>query len=417
MIAVAREKGEPTTPEELAAAYPTSPEIEWTTRLWLNAMEQADRSELNDDVNAAIVGYGEPGDVEMQNAMRRYHDDRVMSPAMFQASQAYLARRRDAVESAHEARRSGSLARFPLEHEMGDSASVQLMQRHRHLTNVLALELEVRRHEGERTGFGEPLLSLLALAESAQNHPGDMFQMLRCAEQNVAREHLQIALERRELSEDELLSLQQAWGAVDLEPALRLMLLEWQTEALHSLSAYPFEYLQNDRRPCPEEDAFYTATMFRRILDRPYGFDSIEAEAAIAAGEFERFLWFPFGAERFAGSKVFVDTVNVYPKPLRRYQTLNESIVVLLGCERFRRANGDWPENLADLAPAYLEQIPPDRYGGGTLKYRRTDDSVAVYSVGYDGTDDGGAITENYLEEPSDLGVRLRTGRIRSEEH
>ena len=73
MIAVARDKGEPTTPEELAAAYPTSPEIERTTQLWLNALEQADLPYRPEDYyDVAIAGSGRPGDEESWAEMRRY---------------------------------------------------------------------------------------------------------------------------------------------------------------------------------------------------------------------------------------------------------------------------------------------------------------------------------------------------------
>jgi hypothetical protein len=418
MIAVAREKGEPTTPEELSASYPTSPEIERTTRLWLRAMDEADLPYRSEDYyDVAIAGSGRPGDERSWTEMRRYREEGVMSPTIYAASKAYLAKMGDAVEVAREARLSGTTARFPLDHDVSEDAYIETIQSHRHLTNVLSLELEVRRHEGRVEGSGEILLTLLALAESARNHPAQVFQFVRFAEQGVARAQLMAALERRELANAEVIELQQAWSEVDLVPALRLMLLELQEDALHSLISPPFPYFAEDQRPCPEEDAYYAAGVMGRMLDRSDGLDPAEAEAEVIAEEFERVLQCPFGERRFAGSRGYVAAAVHHPTVLRRYQTWVDATVVVLVCERFRREQGDWPEDLGQLVPAYLEQIPPDRYGGGTLKYRRMDDSVAVYSVGDDGTDDGGAITENYLEEPSDLGVCLRTGRIRSEGH
>jgi hypothetical protein len=97
----------------------------------------------------------------------------------------------------------------------------------------------------------------------------------------------------------------------------------------------------------------------------------------------------------------------MYPANLRRYQTWVDATVVLLACERFRRESGDWPEELDELVPAYLDAISADRYDGGSLKYRRTRETVAVYSVGEDEIDDGGVITEDYWTSHADLGVRL----------
>ncbi len=45
---------------------------------------------------------------------------------------------------------------------------------------------------------------------------------------------------------------------------------------------------------------------------------------------------------------------------------------------------------LASLVPEYLSAVPQDPYGDGPLIYRRTGDSYLIYSVGGNGTDDGG---------------------------
>jgi hypothetical protein len=201
MIAVAREKGEPTTPDELSASYPTSPEIERTTRLWLNAMGQAGlRYRPEDYHDVAVVGYAQPGDEESSAEMLRYREDRVMSSRIYSASKEYLAKMSGTIDVAYEARRSGTISRFPLEHEVGETDYIRAIQSHRHLTNVLSLELEVRRHEGRDEGSGEILLTLLALAESARNHPEQSFQFVRLAEQGVARAQLVAALERGDLT-------------------------------------------------------------------------------------------------------------------------------------------------------------------------------------------------------------------------
>src|SRR5687767_10142344 len=79
MIAIAREKGEPTTPEELAAAYPTSPEIEVTTRLWLKAMYKANLPYRREDYfDVAVLGSGRHEDEQSMAEMRRFGDEGVM---------------------------------------------------------------------------------------------------------------------------------------------------------------------------------------------------------------------------------------------------------------------------------------------------------------------------------------------------
>jgi hypothetical protein len=61
--------------------------------------------------------------------------------------------------------------------------------------------------------------------------------------------------------------------------------------------------------------------------------------------------------------------------------------------ERYRLANGQFPETLEALAPKFIEKVPHDIINGRALKYRRTDDGQFVlYSVGWNETDDGGKV-------------------------
>lgn len=58
--------------------------------------------------------------------------------------------------------------------------------------------------------------------------------------------------------------------------------------------------------------------------------------------------------------------------------------------ERFRGQNGRLPECLDELVPRFLDRIPDDPITGTPLQYRLQPVGYVVYSVGQDGTDDGG---------------------------
>jgi hypothetical protein len=52
---------------------------------------------------------------------------------------------------------------------------------------------------------------------------------------------------------------------------------------------------------------------------------------------------------------------------------------------------GQYPESLEALVPQYAEKLPHDIIGGQPLHYHRTADGhFVLYSVGWDGKDDGG---------------------------
>jgi hypothetical protein len=76
--------------------------------------------------------------------------------------------------------------------------------------------------------------------------------------------------------------------------------------------------------------------------------------------------------------------------------------------ERYRLANGRWPEALEQLLPQFLPELPVDPYDRKPLRFKRLDDGVLIYSLGPDGKDDGGKIDrQKYTFPGSDMGFRL----------
>jgi hypothetical protein len=91
-------------------------------------------------------------------------------------------------------------------------------------------------------------------------------------------------------------------------------------------------------------------------------------------------------------------------------QALLRCAAVAVALERYRLANGRWPDKLGDVAPKYLTQVPADPYDGQPLRYARHKDVVVVYAVGPDGKDDGGkpdALNQFGKRDVFDVGFRL----------
>jgi hypothetical protein len=72
-------------------------------------------------------------------------------------------------------------------------------------------------------------------------------------------------------------------------------------------------------------------------------------------------------------------------------QTMVNEAQIACALERYKIANGNYPETLDALAPQFIATIPLDIIGGAPLHYRRTDNGkFLLYSVGWNETDDGG---------------------------
>jgi hypothetical protein len=83
--------------------------------------------------------------------------------------------------------------------------------------------------------------------------------------------------------------------------------------------------------------------------------------------------------------------LHVEGKATRQY-AIFRCAEVACAVERWRLAHGGaLPESLEALVPAFLSSVPEDPMDGRPLKFKARPKGFVVYSIGEDGTDDGGA--------------------------
>jgi hypothetical protein len=73
-----------------------------------------------------------------------------------------------------------------------------------------------------------------------------------------------------------------------------------------------------------------------------------------------------------------------------RGNAMNDAAMTAIAIERYRRKHGQIPDELGQLVPDFLPQVPTDPYDGKPLRYVVLDDEYLLYSVGRDRVDDGG---------------------------
>ncbi len=75
---------------------------------------------------------------------------------------------------------------------------------------------------------------------------------------------------------------------------------------------------------------------------------------------------------------------------------------IAIALERYRLANGNFPDSLGALSPKFLAQIPSDLISGEPLRYRRTEaGNFILYAVGWNQTDDGGEASQTSRRRPN----------------
>ncbi|PAW78811.1 MAG: hypothetical protein B9S32_05360 [Verrucomicrobia bacterium Tous-C9LFEB] len=74
-------------------------------------------------------------------------------------------------------------------------------------------------------------------------------------------------------------------------------------------------------------------------------------------------------------------------------QARTDLALVACGLERYWLANKKYPATLAELEPRLIERVPHDLCNGEPLHYRvEADGNYTLYSVGFNGVDDGGKV-------------------------
>ena len=92
-------------------------------------------------------------------------------------------------------------------------------------------------------------------------------------------------------------------------------------------------------------------------------------------------------------SRMFLPGVAGCSEKFACAQTSVDLARVACALERYRLANGQFPETLDALTPKFIEKLPHDLINGQPLKYGHTDDGrFALYSVGWNEKDDGGKV-------------------------
>jgi hypothetical protein len=95
-----------------------------------------------------------------------------------------------------------------------------------------------------------------------------------------------------------------------------------------------------------------------------------------------------------------------------RAEQQNRNLYLAFALTAYHADHKKYPAALADLAPKYIERVPTDLFSGKSLVYKPTDAGYLLYSVGVNGTDDGG---KTFGDDPpgDDLRIRMPSAKVK----
>jgi hypothetical protein len=311
-------------------------------------------------------------------------------------------------------------ARFWANYEDGPAMLLPHLARLKATVQYLSLQANAALKAGDKETTIENLKLIFRLLDSIRGEPILISHLVRIASLQIGLQSIWEGLADRQWTEAELAQIEGELGKLDFladyhfamrgEQACNV----WSVDYVRKTGIAGWEQLagsEPEGSGPPELEKFLSIAIFRLIpagwfdqnklstcrIHEKYLFPPVDKERHIVSSAlvkqseaaFRQRKWGPYdillrilmpsysrAAERFARGQASVDLAR-------------------LACalERCRLANGQFPDTLEALSPQFIAKVPADLINGQPLKYRRTTDGqFLLYSVGWNGADDGGEI-------------------------
>lgn len=402
-----RGRGDPLTTVELNDFYVAAPNRPDMTAQILTAIELCNSPGLSPQANALpIVGTGP-----------NVPEPPAEWPQLAEA-EAYLNVLQPALDIFHDVARQDGTARFPADYSMGASVKLEHVQMMRGGARALSLQCQVDLHHDRPHEAVENIIALVALARTLDQEPCLIAHLVRIAIHSMAIRDMQLAMRAVQISDEDLVRLQQALRKIGVESNLRRALAGEgvfgymacvDMRAMNGLTPQEAKEIAG-RTPQRRYDAAMILRNNNRIIEAS---EAGLADAIRVAHDVEDEL-----ADLMKSTPnriIFMMSAMMTPAYSRGVEAFARSASqrdladAAIAAERFRRQHGKWPDKLEQLVPDFLPAAPVDPFNNQPLKLIATPVEFKVYSVGQDGKDDGGDISG---DNPADIGfaIPLRKG-------
>jgi hypothetical protein len=322
-----------------------------------------------------------------------------LSEEMKKAIDVYLASNKKTLELLHEA--AGiEHSRYPVNLSAGMNALMPYLSSIRYMARLLKAEAVIRAEDGEIDQAIESIAANFGVARSLSGEPVLVSQLVRVACEGLGVSTVERIVNRRELDDEQLVVLGRLVSGAGSGLKFPISMMG---ERCSMLDIY--------LNPAKMGGQAFGVPYISEVL-----FTAFKATGLIDKGamlyldftdEFLQAMELP-DHERIAAAKAIVKKLEeasgiqarmvriIAPAYARLVELDLRSIALFrvarlgLAVERYRLAVGKLPDLLGELVPGYLDSVPKDPFDGAQLRYKRLEKGYVVYSIGQDGSDDGG---------------------------
>ena len=296
--------------------------------------------------------------------------------------------------------------RFNIRYEDGFAAVLPHLSTMKNAATLFALSSAQRLSKGDTTGAWQDTLNGIRLGEQLRTEPFLISQLVRIAILEINFQTFWEGQVNHQWSAEQLTAFQETFQTIDLlagmESAIRAernMINHWftsvaqegiQTQGLvdelnSSLGFFPAFFFYGNQY---QINRILTEIILPGIdvsnhRLNVHQFKKMEEEMLDLKSSF-----LPF---RHAIALMMLPGLDKYALKVSQTQAALDQSAIVAALERYRLAEGSYPEKLAALMPKFIAKIPGDLFHEQGLVYRiNEDNSFTLYSTGYNGTDDNG---------------------------
>ena len=298
-------------------------------------------------------------------------------------------------------------ARYPINYDAGfDASTMSHLAEFKACVQVLKLRAISEEQAGQAGKALADVKLLLYLDDSIRAEPYLVSHLVRIACTSITMQPVWEGLGQHRWSDAQLAELGEALAKEDFLADYQFVMRGERAFSNEMMAQYRTGRVRvNDSEPGPPKMMrvvfptgwFYQNQLVINRLHQEFTLSAVDAAqhrvypekcgtnvVASALGKrtpYNIFAWMLFpayghAAERFARTQTSVDLATV-----------------ACALERFRLANGKYPEALDTLTPQFIAKLPTDVINGQPLKYRLDESGQPViYSVGWNQMDDGGIV-------------------------
>jgi hypothetical protein len=248
----------------------------------------------------------------------------------------------------------------------------------RTLVRLLAVNLRVRAYRGDAGGAVESLQAMVAASNTIGHQLSTAEQLVRIVTLHMALEEAEFfLLNEIELTDEQLAILQRQVAASDIEAGLTHGLI-----GERALGYQNFAQLLK-HAPLHVDCRKYLDVMSQAIAASQQPFHEGHEQLKKLQTEFAA----EQAALPFWERRKYVLTTNVVPSLGAAFNAAvrtiaqRDALVVAIAAERHRLKHGEYPEQIGDLVPDFLESVPNHPADGKPFSLTKGDGDLVVGSV------------------------------------